>query len=87
MLVLRAWAGLFGWAVARLVSTQNETLQGAIYGLSLGLCVAFGLSLVDALWNFSPSQFLQIFGFRKKVKNFVERPRNKLIYAKNVRLQ
>ena len=59
--LIGAWAGLFGWAVARLVGTRSETLQGAIYGLSLGLCVAFGLSLVDALWNFSPSQFLSIF--------------------------
>ena len=56
-----AWAAFVGWAVARLVEPRDDVLQAATYGLFLGLAVAFGLSLVDALWNFSPSQFLSIF--------------------------
>lgn len=60
--LIGAWAAFVGWAVARLIGPRNDTVQAAIYGLSLGLTVAFGLSLVDALWNFSPSQFLSIFG-------------------------
>jgi hypothetical protein len=57
-----AWAALVGWAIARIVAPSGDVLQAAIYGMSLGLAVAFGLSLVDALWNFSPSQFLSVFG-------------------------
>jgi hypothetical protein len=55
-----AWAALLGWFVARMLSPAGDILQAAVYGLFLGLTVALGLGLVDALWNFSPSQFVAI---------------------------
>ncbi len=57
-----AWAAFVGWALARMLAPADDRLQATIYSLFLGLTVAFGLSLVDALWNFSPSQFVSIFG-------------------------
>ncbi len=56
-----AWAAFIGWLLARLVSPGNVTAQGTIYGFFLGLCVAFGLSLIDALWNFNVGRFGAIF--------------------------
>ncbi len=68
--LIGAWSAFAGWAVGRMCGSHGETLEAAIYGLSLGLTVAFGLSLVDALWNFSPTQFLAIFG-RVAVATFI----------------
>jgi hypothetical protein len=65
-----AWAAFVGWALARVVAPSGDVLSAAIYGLAVGLLVAFGLSLVEALWNFSPSQFLAIFG-RVTVATFI----------------
>jgi hypothetical protein len=65
--LIGAWAAFIGWALARsLVATssylaERPNLEASIYALFLGLTVAFGLSLVDALWNLSPSQFVAIF--------------------------
>src|SRR5262245_45242079 len=65
-----AWAALLGWFLARTLAPTtrsvppralDDMLPAAVYGLFLGLTVTFGLSLVDALWNFSPSQFVAIF--------------------------
>jgi hypothetical protein len=56
-----AWAAFLGWALARFLAPQHDIVYAVVYGLFLGLTVAFGLSLVDALWNFSPSQFVPIF--------------------------
>jgi Inner membrane component of T3SS, cytoplasmic domain len=60
-MLVGAWAAFLGWGLARMLSPGNDIAQAAVYGLFLGLTVAFGLSLVDALWNFSPSQFVAIF--------------------------
>src|SRR5262245_1024358 len=64
-----AWAALLGWFLARTLAPTtrsvppralDDMLPAAVYGLFLGLTVTFGLSLVDALWNFSPSHFVAI---------------------------
>ena len=66
--LIGAWAAFIGWALARILVGSSSYLSGSpnlemsLYALSLGLSVAFGLSLVDALWNFSPSQFVSVFG-------------------------
>jgi hypothetical protein len=60
--LIGAWAAFVGWALAHVIApANNDVALAATYGLFLGLSIAFGLSLVDALWNFSPSQFLSIF--------------------------
>jgi hypothetical protein len=66
--LIGAWAAFIGWALARILVGSSSYLSGSpnlemsLYALFLGLSVAFGLSLVDALWNFSPSQFVSVFG-------------------------
>jgi hypothetical protein len=56
-----AWAAFVGWALARLIAPQDVVAEATTYGLFLGLTIAFGLSLLDALWNFSVGQFVSIF--------------------------
>ena len=59
-----AWAAFLGWAVARSLSMlkpNDDAVATLLYTLFLGLTVAFGLSLVDALWNFRLSQVVPIF--------------------------
>jgi hypothetical protein len=58
--VCGAWAALAGWGLGQLTSLPSATLQAGLKGLFLGLCVAFVLSLLDALWNHSPSQIQRI---------------------------
>jgi hypothetical protein len=58
-----AWAAFLGWACARIVTSftpSGDTLEATIYALLMGLAVAFGVSLVEALWNFSSQQFMAI---------------------------
>jgi hypothetical protein len=54
------WAALVGWAVGRLPNIQNPIPSDGIKGMCLGMLVAFGLGLVDALWNLSTKQLGQI---------------------------
>jgi hypothetical protein len=56
-----AWAAFIAWVLARVLAPSNPFWAAVVYGLFLGLTVAFGLSLVDALWNISARQFLPIF--------------------------
>ncbi len=57
------WAGFVGWAVS-LVLARGDA-EGVLYagtkGLLVGLFIALGLGLVDALWNVSLKQFGQVF--------------------------
>jgi Inner membrane component of T3SS, cytoplasmic domain len=56
------WAAFVGWALARmLATTSRDVALAGIKGLFLGLFIALGLSLVDALWNLSLRQFGQVF--------------------------
>jgi hypothetical protein len=55
------WAALVGWAIGLVVGRgQTGVLLAGTKGLLVGLCVALGLSLLDALWNLSLRQFGQV---------------------------
>jgi hypothetical protein len=45
------WAALVGWALGRALAPDGPALKSMVFGLCLGLAVAFGLALLDALWN------------------------------------
>lgn len=50
--VIGGWAGFFGWALGRyLAPAGSDLIEAGLKGLFLGLMVAFGLGLVDSLWN------------------------------------
>src|SRR5258708_6845106 len=44
-------AALLGWSFGRQWETQDKLLEAGLRGLFLGMLVAFGLGLVDALWE------------------------------------
>jgi Inner membrane component of T3SS, cytoplasmic domain len=54
------WAAFFGWALGRFLHPSGEIGSAGIKGAFLGLAVALGLSLVDALWNLSLRQIVQV---------------------------
>ncbi len=55
-------AGAFaGWALGRWLAGSPSVFNSGVKGLFLGLGIAFLLGLLDALWNFSISQFFSIF--------------------------
>lgn len=47
------WAGLIGWALGRVIYPSGDLGQAGIRAMFLGMLVALGLGLVDALWNLS----------------------------------
>jgi MFS family permease len=61
--VLGGWAALFGWALGRLVTPVESEHPVAVAGVKaffLGLWIALGLSIVDAVWNLSLRRFGEI---------------------------
>jgi len=61
--VLGGWAALFGWAVGRVIApgeAEHPIAVAGVKGFFLGLWIALGLSLVDAVWNLSLRQLGQI---------------------------
>jgi hypothetical protein len=50
------WAALVGWAVGLVLSPSNPLGMVGIKGMWLGMFIALGLGLVDALWNLSLTQ-------------------------------
>lgn len=66
--IVGAWTGFFGWVLGRIAASfLGETsgaamsiLRDSIFGGFLGLCVALGLSLLDAIFNLSLSKFGQV---------------------------
>jgi MFS family permease len=46
-----AWSAFAGWAVGNWLAPSAVWLKNSIIGLFLGLAVAFGLGLIDAVWN------------------------------------
>jgi hypothetical protein len=54
------WAAFFGWALGRVLSPSGEVGSAGIKGAFLGLAVALGLGLVDALWNLSLRNIVQV---------------------------
>ncbi len=58
--------GFLGWLLGRLVAPGSPEDTGAfvrtvLRGLSLGAMVAFGLGMLDALWNSSARQVVKVF--------------------------
>jgi hypothetical protein len=54
------WAALAGWVLGQRFYPENELGKAGIRGMFLGLAVAFGLGLVDAVWSLSWGRFGQI---------------------------
>src|SRR5689334_11367972 len=54
------WAAFVGWALGAPMAPGEEIKRAGVKGMFLGMFVALGLSMVDALWNLSVRQFLQI---------------------------
>src|SRR5439155_17581454 len=50
------WAAFLGWAIGLFLSPSTPLGNVGIRGMWLGMFVAFGLGLVDALWNLSLTQ-------------------------------
>lgn len=54
------WAALLGWMLGRFLAPGGEDAslgRDAVMGFALGLMVALGLGLVDAVWNLGLRQF------------------------------
>jgi hypothetical protein len=47
------WAAFVGWLLGRLVYPSPLVLKAGVRGLFLGMALALGLGLLDALWNLS----------------------------------
>ncbi len=45
------WAAFGGWALGQALAPADPAGRSVVLGLSLGLVLAFGLGLLDALWN------------------------------------
>ena len=45
------WAAFFGWAAGLVLAPSSPLGNVGIRGMWLGMFIAFGLGLVDALWN------------------------------------
>jgi hypothetical protein len=50
------WTAFLGWFAGRVLYPDNPLFKDGIRGLWLGMMVALGLGLVDALWNLSLTQ-------------------------------
>src|SRR4051812_23063501 len=55
------WAAFFGFWLGLFLVPSNELGRDGFKAMWLGMTVAFGLGLVDTLWNLSLGQFVQIF--------------------------
>jgi hypothetical protein len=58
--VCGAWAAFAGWALGQRFSPENDIGKAGIRGLFLGLTVALGLGLVDAIWSLSLRRIGQV---------------------------
>ena len=54
------WAALFGWALGRVADSKYDVLNAGLKGMFLGMLVAAGLGLVDALLNLDIRQIAQV---------------------------
>jgi Inner membrane component of T3SS, cytoplasmic domain len=54
------WAAFVAWFIGLRLSPINELGKAGIRGMWLGMMIAFGLGLVDALWNLAITRVLQI---------------------------
>lgn len=53
-------AAYLGWVLGRLLSGDNALWTTAVQGMALGMFLALGLGLVDALWNVSGHCWVQV---------------------------
>jgi hypothetical protein len=60
--VCGAWFGLLGWLAGRWLAPEGTDAfaRTVLRGLSLGMFVALGLGLVDALWNLSSRKYFSV---------------------------
>jgi len=56
------WAALLGWMVGAVTAPDKPLGRAGIMGLFLGLMLALGLSLVDAMWNLGLRQPGKVIG-------------------------
>src|SRR4051794_4348061 len=54
------WAAFVGWLIGMPLAPLEDLKRAGVKGMFLGMFVALGLSLLDATWNLSLTQFLQI---------------------------
>jgi hypothetical protein len=54
------WAALVGWGFGRAWSSESRVAEAGVKGMLLGLLVALGVGLVDALWNLSLMRPVQV---------------------------
>jgi len=55
-------AAFLGWMLGLVATMENSVARAGIRGLFVGMMVALGLSLVDALWNVSAGNLLSLLG-------------------------
>ncbi len=55
------WAAFLGWALGRMIAPHNPYGNAGIKGMWLGMLIALGLSLVDAVWSLSLKQIGLVF--------------------------
>jgi hypothetical protein len=66
--LIGAWMAMLGWLVGRWITdryfnaNEQPIAVAAMRALFLGACVAFGLGLLDALWNVGWRNILQVLG-------------------------
>jgi hypothetical protein len=57
--VAGGWAAFAGWGLGRLLAPEDYFSRALVQGLSVGILVALGVSLMDALGNFAGRQVLE----------------------------
>ncbi|HEX3315577.1 MAG TPA: FHA domain-containing protein [Gemmataceae bacterium] len=65
--LIGAWTAMLGWLLGRwltdrFIGPNDLVSQTGVRALSLGVTVAFGLGLLDALWNLGWRNILQVLG-------------------------
>jgi len=54
------WAAFIGWSIGQVLSPNQALGRAGIRGMWLGMMIALGLGLVDALWNLSLTRMPRI---------------------------
>src|SRR5262245_45744644 len=58
--IVGGFAALVGWMLGRLVYPAEPVVQAGVRGMFLGMAVALGLGLVDALWHLTLRRLGQV---------------------------
>lgn len=54
------WAAFFGWLLGIFIAPSTPTGRAGVLGLSLGLMVALGLSMLDSMWVLGLRRFFKV---------------------------